>query len=107
MKLRTLRVVEVRELVMEMRSFAALPPGPNPQALARAKEIWFLLQGQAWASEWMKGKVQEAWRSLQILLSARRWRSVTSIDFVRAEVKGPCSRVMAALQQKSGARRSA
>src|SRR6266481_943974 len=104
MKLRTLTVVEARDLVTELRSFAVLPPGPNLQALARAKEIRFLLLGQAWASEWMKGKVQEAWRGLQILLSARRWRSAISIDFVRAEVKSPCSRIMATLQQKSGAR---
>jgi len=107
MKVRTLRIPEARDPIAELRSFAALPPGPNRQALTRAKEIRFHLQGQAWASDWMRAKVADAFRNIEILLSARRWRSAPSIDFVRRAIKGPCSQLTTFLQQRPAARRSA
>ena len=72
---------------------ASLEPGPDPKLLDRAKEIRFQLQGQEWASLWMRGKLDEAYRDLEVLLSARRWRDLLSVDALRGEIKGVCSRI--------------
>jgi len=91
MKLRELSRSDARELISELRSMAALPPGPDPKRLARAKEIRFQIQGQDWASRYVAGKLDEAYKFLEILLSARRWREVLSLDALRKQIKSTCS----------------
>lgn len=76
---------------------ASVEPGPNQTRLDRAKEIRFQLQGQEWASTWMREKLDEVYRHLEVLLSARRWRDLLSVDALRDEIKGICSRVSKSL----------
>ena len=91
MKLRELTRSEARELISELRSMAELPPGPDSKRLARAKEIRFQVQGQEWASGYLAGKLDEAYKFLEVLLSARRWREVLSVDALRKQIKSACS----------------
>lgn len=97
MKLRAITRNEALSLVDELRSFAALDPGPDRKRLARAKEIRFQLQGQGWASLWMREKLDEVYRHLEVLLSARHWRDLLSVDALRSEIKGICSRLSKSL----------
>ena len=103
MKLRVIAQDQAKELIAELRAMAGLEPGPDPKRLARAKEIRFQLQGQDWASLWMREKLGEVYRHLEVLLSARRWRELMSIDAVRSEIKGTCSRVSRALSVRARA----
>ena len=100
MKLRELSNAEARELIAELRAMAALPPGPDPKRLARAKEIRFQIRGQDWASDYLAGKMDEAYRFLETLLSARRWREVLSLDALRKQIKSACS--LAAMTLRTG-----
>jgi len=94
MKLRNLTRQDVLPLLDELRAMAVLEPGPDPKRLARAKEIRFQLQGQEWASLWMRDKLDEVYRFLEIILSARRWRDAPlGVDVMRSEIKGSCSRM--------------
>ena len=93
MKLRGITRKEALSLLDELRSMAAVDPGPDRKRLARAKEIRFQLQGQEWASIWMGEKLDEVYRHLEVLLSARRWRDLLSVDALRSEIKGICSRL--------------
>jgi hypothetical protein len=94
MKLRNLTQQDALPLLSELRAMAALEPGPDPKHLARAKEIRFQLQGQEWASLWMREKLEEVYRFLETILSARRWRDAPlSIEIMRSEIKGACSRI--------------
>jgi hypothetical protein len=94
MKLRDLTKEDALPLLDEFRAMASVEPGPDPKLLARAKEIRFQLQGQEWASLWMRDKLEEAYRWVEILLSTRRWRDAPlSIDGMRSEIKGTCSRI--------------
>jgi hypothetical protein len=94
MKLRNLTRQDARPLLSELRAMAALEPGPDPKRLARAKEIRFQLQGQEWASLWMREKLDEVYRFLETILSARRWRDAPlSVEGMRSEIKGACSRI--------------
>ena len=88
---------EALGLLDELRAMASLEPGPDPKRLARAKEIRFPLQGQEWASAWMREKLDETYYNLEVLLSAHRWRELFSIDALRDEIKGICSRISKAL----------
>jgi hypothetical protein len=103
MKLRELSRAEARELIAELRAMAALPAGPDPKRLARAKEIRFQIRGQAWASDYLAGKVDEAYRFLETLLSARRWREVLSLDTLRKQIKSACSLAAMTLSKRAGA----
>jgi len=94
MKLRNLTKQDALQLLSELRAMAALEPGPDPKHLARAKEISFQLRGQEWASLWMREKLDELYRFLQTILSARRWRDAPlSVETMRSEIKGACSRI--------------
>ena len=64
MKLRNLTQQDALPLLSELRAMAALEPGPDPKRLARANEIRFQLQGQEWASLWMREKLDEVYRFL-------------------------------------------
>jgi len=103
MKLRELSRSEARELIAELRAMATLPPGPDPKRLARAKGIRFQVQGQDWASRSLAGKLDEAYRFLEILLSARRWREVLSLDGLRKQIKSACSLASAGLSERARA----
>jgi hypothetical protein len=103
MKLRAITRAEALNLLAELRSMAALEPGPDPKRLARAKEIRFQLQGQKWASLWMREKLDEVYRHLEVLLSARRWRGLLSVDALRSEIKGFCSRLSKSLSSRARA----
>ena len=51
----------------------------------------------------MREKLDEVYRHLEVLLSARRWRELLSIDAVRDEIKGICSRFSKALSDRARA----
>ena len=104
MKLRELTRSEARELIAELRSMAALPPGPDPKRLARAKEIRFQIQGQDWASGYLAGKLDEAYKFLEVLLSARRWREVLSLDALRKQIKSACSLALGGRKSRNSGR---
>ena len=91
MKRRELSRSEARELIAELRSMASLPTRPDPKRLARAKEIRFLVQGQDWASRYLVDKLDEVYGFLEILLSARRWRELLSVDGLRKQIKSACT----------------
>ncbi len=94
MKLRNLTRLDALPLLDELRAMAVVEPGPDPKRLARAKKIRSHLQGQEWASLWMREKLDEVYRFLEVLLSARRWRDPPlSIEGMRSEIKGACSRI--------------
>jgi hypothetical protein len=103
MKHRAISQDDALSLLDELRAMASLEPGPDPKRLARAKEIRFLLQGQDWASLWMRDKLDEAYRHLEILLSARRWRDLLSVDGLRGDIKGICSRIAKSLSARARA----
>ena len=103
MKHRAISQDDALSLLDELRAMASLEPGPDPKRLARAKEIRFLLQGQDWASLWMRDKLDEAYRHLEILLSARRWRDLLSVDALRGDIKGICSRIAKSLSARARA----
>ena len=98
MKRRAITRNDALSLLDELRSMATLDPGPDRKRLARAKEIRFQLQGQAWASIWMRDKLDEVYHHLEVLLSARRWRDLLSVDALRSEIKGICSRLSKSLR---------
>jgi len=91
MKLQVLTAAEVLRLIDELRGMAALPPGRDPRALRRAKEIRFQIQGQSQCSEYLTEKLDAAYRALEVLLSTRRWKDALSVDTLRHEVKSACS----------------
>src|SRR5205823_4409600 len=104
MKLRELTRSEARELIAELRSMAALPPGPDPKRLARAKEIRFQIQGQDWATGYLARKLDDAYRFLEVLLSARRWRDVLSLDALRRQIKSACSLALGGRKSRNSGR---
>ena len=97
MKHRAITRDEALGLLDELRAMASLEPGADPKRLARAKEIRFQIQGQEWASPWVGEKLDEAYHHLEVLFSTRRWRELLSIDALRDEVKGICSRLSKSL----------
>ena len=103
MKHRAITPKRALSLLEELRAMATLEPGPDRRRLARAKEIRFRLQGQDWATLWIREKLDQVYRCLEILLSARRWRELLSIDALRSEIKGACSRMSQVLSQRAGA----
>ena len=104
MKLRSVTRQDALPLLDELRAMAVIKPGPNAKRLVRAKEICFQLQGQEWASPWMREKLDEVYRFLEILLSARRWRDAPlSVDLMRSEIKGACSRISKSLSPRARA----
>ena len=82
---------------------ATLQPGPDPKRLARAREIRFQLKGQEWASLWIEEKLDEVYRHLEVLLSARRWREVLSVEALRQQIKGICARMSRTLSKRERA----
>ncbi len=104
MKLRNPTRLDAVPLLDELRAMAVVEPGPDRKRLARAKEIRFHLQGQEWASLWTREKLDEVYRFLEVLLSARRWRDPPlSIDRMRSEIKGACSRISRLLSARARA----
>ncbi len=104
MKLRPLTPIEARELLAELRGMADRAPGAAPEVLRRAKEIRFQVRGQPWASSYVADKVDAAYRDLEVLLSTRRWREVSSIDALRHEIKAAAARARAGLVRRGGGR---
>ena len=97
MKLTKLGVAEVKALVAELRTMAELPLGPNPRALARAKEIRFQLQGQDGASPTSVAKADSVYRDLEVLLHSHRWQDEPSLEGFRKQIKSGCDRLGAHL----------
>jgi len=104
MKLSPLAPTRARELLHELRAMANLPPGPASEVLGRAKEIRFQLRNQAWANAYLAEKLDTAYRHLEVLLSARRWREVSSVDGLRHEIKAACARAESVLTRRGGGR---
>ena len=103
MRLRPMTRTQGCALIAEIRAMAELPRGPNPEALARAKEIRFQLQGQAWSAPYLSAKIDAAYRDLDVLLSGRRWRDVSSIDGLRNDIKSACARALSWLEKPAHA----
>jgi len=80
-------------LVDEVRAMADLPAGANPDALRRAKEIRFQLQGQPEASPAAIEKADEVYRELEILLHGHRWQREYQLDHLRVRIKSACERM--------------
>ena len=97
MKPRSLDQAQVREMIAEVRAMALLSPGTNAKALARAKHLRFQVQGQDWTPPYVAGKLNAAYRDLEVLLSPRRWRSVPSLEGLRKDIKSACSLALSAL----------
>ena len=97
MKLVTLSSEQATALVEELRAMANLPPGENTAALGRAREIRFLLQGQTFSTPRSNDKVDAAYRDLEVLLHAHRWREEISVDYLRKRIKSSCERLRAHL----------
>src|SRR5947209_8227578 len=93
MKSRMLDWHEAEALIRELRAMAALPAGPAPAKVRRAKEIRYLLARQPGANGDLVEKADHAHRLIETLLSARRWRAVPSLDFLRKDLKSACERL--------------
>jgi len=104
MRLSPLTRTRARELLHELRTMANLPPGPASKVLGRAKEIRFQLRNQGWANTYLAEKLDVAYRHLEVLLSARRWRQVSSVDGLRHEIKAACARAESVLTRRGGGR---
>ena len=97
-KLQSISQDEGLSLVAELRQMAALPTGPNPGALKRAREIRFQLAGQAWIKPHVSAKLDTAFAELEVLLSTKRWQEyVGGADAVRKAFKSACARVSAGI----------
>lgn len=92
-KLVTLSSAQANALVEELRAMADLPPGTNPAALQRAREIRFLLQGQAFTTPTSITKADAAFRDLEVLLHAQRWQGEISLEHLRKRIKSSCERL--------------
>jgi hypothetical protein len=103
MKLRPMTRTQGCALISEIRAMAELPRGPNPDALGRAKEIRFQLQGQAWSAPYLSAKIDAAYRHLEVLLSSRRWQDVSSMDALRNDIKSACARALSWLEKPARA----
>ena len=99
MKLQPLSTSDTLTLISELRAMAALPPGPTPEVLKRAKEIRFQIQGQPGCPEHLAAKVDATYRALEILLSTKRWRE-HDVESLRQQVKSACSVVMKQLERE-------
>jgi len=97
MKLKQLSIEEAGDLVAELRGMAELPADTNAAALRRAKEIRFLLQGQAFSTPSSSAKADEVYRDLETLLHATRWREAVSLESLRKDIKSSCERLKAHL----------
>jgi hypothetical protein len=101
MKLQTLTAVQASALVDELRAMANLPAGANPDALRRAKEIRFQLQGQSGTTPSAHAHADEVYRDLEILLHAHRWKAKPSLEDFRKQIKSSCERLRLRLGLKS------
>lgn len=93
MKRVSLSPEQANALVDELRAMAELPPGTNPVALQRAREIRFLLEHQAFATPTSIARADAALRDLEILLHTHRWRDELSVDVLRKRIKSSCERL--------------
>jgi len=101
MKLRTLTAAEASALVDELRAMANLPPGINANALRRAKEIRFQLQGQAGTTPSAHAHADDVYRDLEVLLHPHRWKSESSLETFRKQIKSSCDRLRVHLGLKA------
>jgi hypothetical protein len=93
MKLERLTRDRASALVDELRAMAELPAGANSEALRRAKEIRFQLQGQTGTSPTAAVKADEVYGELEILLHADRWKAEHELDDFRKRIKSSCERL--------------
>jgi hypothetical protein len=102
MKLPVLTRKEALSLLDELRSMATLEQGPDRKLRLRAKEICVQLQAQEWAAHWVRD-LGELYLQLEVLLSSRRWRDLLSVDALRSEIDGICSRLSKSWSAAAGA----
>ena len=96
MKLQRISPADALDLVRELRAMAELPPGPNPEALERARQIRFQLSGQSWSREHLVEKADAVYRELEILFSHRRWKELgPDLNGFRKTIKSACDRLRA------------
>jgi hypothetical protein len=93
MKLWTLSEGEIADYIAELRSMADLPAEPNRAALDRAKELRFQLRGQTSIGPRGREYADAAYRDLEVLLHATRWKAELSLDFLRKRIKSSCARL--------------
>ena len=94
MKQRSITPAEADALLTELRGMSLLPPGQNGDALARAREICALLQGQQHGGRTVGQAADRALSWLEILLSRRRWKQeVPSVEALRRQIKSACDQL--------------
>jgi uncharacterized protein (DUF3084 family) len=94
MKPRSLTTAEASELLTELRGMSLLPPGQDEAALTRAREICALLQAQQHRGRSVAQATDRAYRTLEILLSRRRWKQeAPSVEALRKQIKGACDQL--------------
>jgi hypothetical protein len=105
MKPRSITAVEASALLTELREMALLPPGQDPAALDRAREICALLRAQQHGGRTVGQAADQAYRALEILLSRRRWKQeAPSVEALRKQIKGACDHLRVAVETVLSAR---
>jgi len=99
MKQRSITAVEANALLTELRGMALLPPGQDPAALDRAREICSVLRAQQHGGRTVGQAADQAYRTLEILLSRRRWKQETpSVEVLRKQIKSACDHLRVAVE---------
>lgn len=107
MKQRSITLAEASALLTELRGMSLLPPGPDAGALARAREICSVLQGQQHGGRTVAQAADRAFHTLEILLSRRRWKQeAPSVEALRQQIKGACDHLRVAVETALSERRA-
>jgi hypothetical protein len=107
MKPRSITAAEASALLTELRRMSLLPPGQDDHSLARAREICSLLQAQQHGGRTVGQAADRAYRTLEILLSRRRWKQeAPSIEALRKQIKSACDQLRVAVEGVLSERRA-
>ncbi len=99
MRPRSITATEASELLTELRAMSLLSPGQDEAALARARDICALLQAQQQGGRTVAQAADRAYRTLEILLSRRRWKQeAPSVEALRKQIKGACDQLRVAVE---------
>lgn len=103
MKQKSITAAEASELLTEMRAMSLLPPGLDEKSLGRAREICALLQAQQQGGRTVAQAADRAYRTLEILLSRRRWKQeAPSVEALRKQIKSACDQLRVAVASVLG-----
>lgn len=107
MKQRSITLAEASTLLTELRGMSLLPPGPDADTLARAREICSVLQGQQHGGRTVGQAADRTFHTLEILLSRRRWKQeAPSVEELRKQIKGACDHLRVAVESVLSERRA-